>query len=264
MPDGVSWSVYATISLLSSVLPVVITNPLDVMKTRLQSRRRGDLACSPGQMLKREGLRGVQLGCTLSVLGHSVAPCCKMCSYQALAALGVDNPALRGAVTGITTAALTSPIWVLKTRTMLTPDSRIGDIFKETGLRGFYTGVVPSCLNKSLEFCVFFATYEWLKTMSVREDDHFNLGLAGVMGSAGLARLVATVVAYPVQVMTTRIREPCSWGGDRGAASVAKELFRQRALYNGLLPHLLKAVPFSSLYFVGHEFLMTSYRANTM
>ena len=272
MPDGVSWPVYACISLASSAVPVAVTNPLDVLKTRRQSRRRGALSSDVASLLKKEGFKGVRLGTALSVTGYSVSPMVKMCAYQACPSLGVENTGLRGALSGVATAVITCPLWVLKTRTQLTPGSRLAKVASETlrleGVRGFYAGIAPACLNKSIEFCVFFLAYEACKRVAALDGARHRqsagssggggvLWAAEIFSAAGFSRMVATLVAYPCNVVTTRAREPASWGGSRGGFAVASEVVRQRALFSGLAPHLMKAVPFTAMYFTAHETLMS-------
>ncbi|KAJ9451734.1 putative mitochondrial carrier [Diplonema papillatum] len=269
MSNGVGWGTHAGVTLCASIVPVILTNPFDVVKVRRQSRRKEALLGAGGvkALLAREGLRGAQLGSFLYFTGYTISPSVKMITYTALSQVGVEEPAARGFISGLVTAVVTSPVWVLKTRCQLLPECNVTEIVRSTyraeGVRGFYAGLLPSCANKGVEFCVFFAAYERLKGLAVLRQERrqhkavrFTDSVSDVMGAAGLSRLCASVVAYPMSVVTTRIREPADWGGARRVAAVAREAVATGTLFSGLAPHLMRVIPFSALYFLTYETLM--------
>eukprot|EP01063_Lacrimia_lanifica_P014766 TRINITY_DN21314_c0_g1_i1.p2 TRINITY_DN21314_c0_g1~~TRINITY_DN21314_c0_g1_i1.p2 ORF type:complete len:280 (+),score=74.51 TRINITY_DN21314_c0_g1_i1:96-935(+) len=268
MPEGVDWATHSVITLLAAVPPVFLTCPLDVLKTRRQSTRREALSSTARSLWQREGLRGAQLGSWLTFTGYTLAPAVKMYTYTALSLVGVESPTLRGIVSGGVTAVATCPIWVLKVRTQLQPTLSTRDVLRQTlrleGWRGLYTGLGAACLNKGLEYCVFFSVYEASKAYAHIDSslctEVSQLDLTGISTSAGFARFCASVAAYPVSVLTTRLREPSSWGTAKPVWQQVREMVLQRAAFSGLLPHVCRVVPFASLYFACYEILLARAR----
>eukprot|EP01060_Flectonema_neradi_P000278 TRINITY_DN10196_c0_g1_i1.p1 TRINITY_DN10196_c0_g1~~TRINITY_DN10196_c0_g1_i1.p1 ORF type:complete len:268 (+),score=24.45 TRINITY_DN10196_c0_g1_i1:142-945(+) len=256
MREGLSCLNHVGITMTASILPIMLTNPLDVVKTRRQSRLKyADITVHAKTLLMKEGVRGAQLGSIMTVIGHTVSPTIKLGTYHGLEHAGISNPTTKGFIAGIVTASLTSPIWVLKVRQQLTPNQALGSIiadsYKQHGVRSFYKGVGAACLNKSVEFCIFFTIYEKTSSLCTNSKDTVS-----VMSSAGLARCLASVVAYPLSVITTRLRQPTSWGCSGSLISTTSEVIAQRAYFNGLLHHLCRAIPFSALYFLCYENLV--------
>lgn len=139
------------------------------------------------------------------------------------------------AVAGIITGTATNPIWVVKTRLQLTEERRhiaagagstpgtsssispnatrgstsrivggsyamIKQIIREEGIRGFYKGLSASYLGVT-EGTIQWVLYERLKRLSA--DTQGRGGVAewlGMLGSAGTAKCVASLITYPHEV----------------------------------------------------------------
>lgn len=120
---------------------------------------------------------------------------------------------------GIITGTATNPIWVVKTRLQLSAANRytgqiptsatkvvgaswgmIKQIAREEGIRGFYKGLSASYLGVT-EGVIQWALYERLKiiTQSI-EGKGGTLQWAGMLGSAGTAKCVASLITYPHEV----------------------------------------------------------------
>lgn len=119
------------------------------------------------------------------------------------------------ALAGIVTSSVTNPIWVVKTRMQLVsgrsgsdPAARraagsvavITKILREEGIRGFYKGLSASYLGVT-EGTIQWTLYERLKRLTANTEGHggFQEWL-GMLGSAGAAKCVATVITYPHEV----------------------------------------------------------------
>ena len=260
MREGLGCINHAAITVSASIIPILLTNPLDVVKTRRQSRMQPHVPVYASTLIAREGIRGAQLGSIMTVVGHALSPTIKLGTYYGLEHLGVKYPTAKGFISGIVTAAVTSPIWVLKVRQQLAPSQTLTNIITDSyslhGIRTFYRGVGAACLNKSVEFCIFFTIYERTSALMSNTNE-----VISIMSSAGLARFLASVVAYPLSVITTRLRQPISWGCSGTILSTATEVIAQRAYFNGLFHHLCRAIPFSALYFLCYENLVEMARS---
>jgi solute carrier family 25 protein 33/36 len=122
------------------------------------------------------------------------------------------------AFAGIVTGTATNPIWVVKTRMQLSASQLVDSIpathrggiggswlciqkiLKEEGVRGFYKGLSASYLGVS-ETTIQWVLYERLKKLTA--DTQNKGGFAewfGMLGSAGTAKCIASLVSYPHEV----------------------------------------------------------------
>ncbi|KAK4057566.1 Pyrimidine nucleotide transporter, mitochondrial [Microbotryomycetes sp. JL221] len=125
-------------------------------------------------------------------------------------------------------------------------------IFRQDGIRGFYKGLSASLLGVT-EGTIQWTLYERFKLMANygHQDQPNGSGGGGwkISLAAGGAKLVATIITYPHEVIRTRLRQPNVPGQPPKYVSlvqsfklvVAEEGWR--ALYGGLSPHLLRVVP---------------------
>ena len=223
-----------------------ITNPLEVIKTQLQSSSAvvGELSAAGGHPLaiarkifERDGVFGFWKGMRPTLVGIIPARSAYFYTYEQSKRLlgsmgvtegGVPNALVSGLAAGIAGNTLTNPIWVVKTRLQLLADSTAGQkvysgyrdairsIFKEEGIAGFYKGISASywgCLEGATQFVI----YEQIKTRliarqnEIREEQGLSptdkLPKLSYFLSAAVAKGTASVVTYPHEVARTRLRE---------------------------------------------------------
>ena len=131
------------------------------------------------------------------------------------------------AIAGIVTGTATNPIWVVKTRLQLTASERrhasslsstnpaataepsrggggsfkmIKHIFREEGVKGFYKGLSASYLGVT-EGTIQWVLYERLKRLTADTQGRGGaVEWVGMLGSAGTAKCVASLITYPHEV----------------------------------------------------------------
>ena len=80
----------------------------------------------------------------------------------------------------------------------------IKKIMREEGVRGFYKGLSASYLGVT-EGTIQWVLYERLKKLGITSDGKNGISQwLGMMGSAGSAKFVATVITYPHEVLWNR------------------------------------------------------------
>ncbi|KAF9231462.1 mitochondrial carrier protein RIM2 [Melanogaster broomeanus] len=190
------------------------------------------------------------------------------------------------AIAGVATGTATNPIWVVKTRLQLLTSERrhasslasvasnatkapvsrlfggsyamIRQIFREEGIRGFYKGLSASYLGVT-EGTIQWVLYERLKRLS--SDTQGRGGLvewASMLGSAGTAKCVASLITYPHEVLRTRLRQPSVNGVVKysGLLQTLRTVIAEegaRSLYGGLSAHLMRVVPNAAVMYSIYE-----------
>jgi len=161
------------------------------------------------------------------------------------------------ALAGIVTGTATNPIWVVKTRLQLVQGDKkvlggswncIKKIMREEGIRGFYKGLSASYLGVT-EGTIQWVLYERLKKLSIAVDGQNGVPeWLGILTSAGSAKLVATVITYPHEVLRTRLRQPMVNGVVKytGLWQTLKLILAEegaRTMYSGLSAHMMRVLP---------------------
>ncbi|XP_028567740.2 solute carrier family 25 member 36-A-like [Podarcis muralis] len=182
---------------------------------------------------------------------------------------------LSAACAGVTSSTLTNPIWLVKTRMQL--EARAKDerrtsgfqcamrIYHTEGLRGFYRGITASYAGVS-ETIIHFVIYEALK-QRLREHRSFltpthifspsSQDFLGLMAAAAVSKTCASCIAYPHEVIRTRLREEGS--RYRSLVQTLQLVVREEgpgALYRGLLTHLTRQIPNAAIVMVTYELII--------
>jgi len=268
-----------------------ITNPLEVIKTQLQSSNAAFSSRSPVALAKKifeqDGLSGFWRGLPPTLVGIIPSRSAYFYAYQRCkVALGpyapegsVPNALVSGLLAGIVGNTLTNPIWMVRTRMQIFADQSagqrmyagygdaIGTIFREEGVGGFYKGITASywgCAEGSLQFIL----YEQLKTRLIKRQNAERaaqglppteqLSKATYFCSAAVAKMVAAIATYPHEVARTRLREQARGGVFKysGMWQTFGVIAREEgtaSLYSGMGVHLMKVVPNSALMFLTYE-----------
>ena len=187
------------------------------------------------------------------------------------------------ATAGIATGTATNPIWLVKTRLQLDKSNaeRSGtqsirkyknslDCIKQTlqneGVRGLYRGLSASYLGVS-ESTLQWVLYEQMKLYLSRRQERLiesgqmptlwdrTVDWSGKVVAAGNAKFFAAIVAYPHEVVRTRLRQAPTQDGQlkyTGLVQCFKTIWKEEgmaSLYGGLTPHLLRVVPSAAIMF---------------
>ncbi|XP_042303656.1 solute carrier family 25 member 33-like [Sceloporus undulatus] len=294
---------------LGGTAGAILTCPLEVVKTRLQASPwvlrplclpavelpgvNGALI-RPGipsegilrllrSILEKEGIRSLFRGLGPNLIGVAPSRAIYFAAYSqtkeklntVLVPESKKVHMLSAACAGVTSATLTNPIWLVKTRMQLEARAK-GEsctsglqcamrVYHTEGLRGFYRGITASYAGVS-ETIIHFVIYEALK-QRLRENQpflaaalplpHNSQDFCGLMVAAAISKLCASCIAYPHEVIRTRLREE----GSRYLSFVQtlQLVVREEgpsALYRGLLPHLMRQIPNAAIVMVTYELVI--------
>ena len=230
----------------AGTLASCITNPLEVIKTQLQSSSTavGELAAASGhpteiakKIFERDGILGFWKGMRPTLIGIIPSRSIYFYSYeQTKRILGnvglkegaVPNALISGLSAGVWSNSLTNPIWVVKTRLQLLADSTAGQraytgyrdavktIYKEEGVGGFYKGISASywgCLEGATQFMIYEQIKAKLLFQQNTQREEMGLEPSDTLPklmyflSAACAKGTASILTYPHEVARTRLRE---------------------------------------------------------
>eukprot|EP00586_Coscinodiscus_wailesii_P019080 CAMPEP_0172517844 /NCGR_PEP_ID=MMETSP1066-20121228/288360_1 /TAXON_ID=671091 /ORGANISM="Coscinodiscus wailesii, Strain CCMP2513" /LENGTH=313 /DNA_ID=CAMNT_0013300029 /DNA_START=366 /DNA_END=1307 /DNA_ORIENTATION=+ len=213
-----------------------LTNPLEVVKTQLQSSStsttaHGGLASAHGKPLaiikkivETDGLPGFFRGLRPTLIGIIPSRSVYFYAYEQTKRAvnpifregSVGNAIVSGLAAGVAGNTLTNPIWLVKTRMQLLADSSAGQkvytgyrdavstILREEGVGGFYKGLSASYWGCA-EGCVQFVIYEKVKK-SLLEKTNAERAAKGLPPVKKLPKLVyfsSAALAKCVAAVTT-------------------------------------------------------------
>ncbi|KAL4782505.1 mitochondrial carrier domain-containing protein [Aspergillus varians] len=193
--------------------------------------------------------------------------------------------ALSAATAGVVTGTATNPIWLVKTRLQLDrshmnsdgttrpPQYRnsfdcVKQVIRQEGVKGLYRGLMASYLGV-IETTLHLAAYERIKVMVAHhyqrqgktQSSEVTQGLI-LSGAAGVSKLIAVLIAYPHEVLRTRLRQaPMADGRQKytGVMQCLRLMVKEEglvALYGGLTAHMIRTVPSAAITLGTYELVL--------
>ncbi|KAL6734631.1 hypothetical protein Aduo_005150 [Ancylostoma duodenale] len=224
-------------------------------------RRRLNIIRYFSHIIKNEGFGALYKGLLPNLVGVAPSKAVYFYSYSTSkrfwndSEIFVPNSAIVHMVSagsaGFVAASAVNPIWLVKTRLQLHHGKcgileMIRRVYQREGIRGFYKGVTASYAGVS-ETMIQFVIYEHLRGYLLRhhddEEDKGKMDFLNFMVAGGCAKFIACVLAYPHEVVRTRLREESSV--KRGFFRTLYDLYKEggRAMYRGLSVQLMRTVP---------------------
>ncbi|XP_074102918.1 replication in mitochondria 2 [Cotesia typhae] len=183
------------------------------------------------------------------------------------------------ACAGFVACTATNPIWFVKTRLQLdhshnvenrsTAIDCIRKIYRQSGYLGFYKGIVASYVGISetvIHFVIYEAVKSWLIKRRVRDSIKNNnpkeensssktsRDFIEFMAAGAFSKTVASCIAYPHEVIRTRLREEgTKYKGFWQTLNVVYTEESIRGLYRGLTTQLVRQIPNTAIMMATYE-----------
>ncbi|KFK43463.1 hypothetical protein AALP_AA1G128600 [Arabis alpina] len=202
--------------------------PLDVIKTRLQviglplaplsGRQKGSVIIRSLQdIVKNEGVVGMYRGLSPTIIALLPNWAIYFSVYEKLkdalksndGKLSVGANIVASAIAGVSTTIATNPLWVIRTRLVTqgmrtdvvpytTVLSAFTRIFHQEGLRGLYSGLVPSLIGVS-HVVIQLPAYEKIKQYmaEIGNKPVDKLSPESIVVATSISKVIASVMTYP-------------------------------------------------------------------
>lgn len=217
---------------ISGAVGILIGNPLDLLKVRLQSSSSTAISTTHPSSYASQFPSASSLirGATAPILGYGALNALLFMTYNRTTTFltpGYDPTAshnsalptlstvfIAGAIGGLATFIVSTPTELIKCRAQLsqTPISSISlvrSVVKTEGLRGLYYGGTVTALRDGIGYGFYFWSYELstrLLAAKVGADEGKGIEAARVLLCGGLAGVVTWASVFPLDVVKTRVQ----------------------------------------------------------
>ncbi|KAF2877858.1 mitochondrial carrier domain-containing protein [Massariosphaeria phaeospora] len=211
---------------LSGAVGIIIGNPLDLVKTRLQA---GNIASSPesGTASPSYGFRGhfdragtLVKGASAPILGYGALNAILFVTYNRALGLLSEDPSIpshlfkvwcAGAAGGLATFVVSAPTELVKCRAQVSIGNSSSwsitkNIWRDEGIRGLYHGGGITSVRDAVGYGFYFWSYECSKRTLSSPDDTDRMRAVKVLLCGGLAGIVTWASIFPLDVVKTRVQ----------------------------------------------------------
>ncbi|PHH67575.1 hypothetical protein CDD83_6511 [Cordyceps sp. RAO-2017] len=260
---------------ISGAASIILGNPLDLLKVRLQAAQPNVPVKDAGVYLSSAAprLSTIVTGTAVPILSHGALNAILLVSYKRFEfALNkawstregnLSAVWLAGAVGGLCTWTVSAPTEIIKCRAQASSPTISSwaiarQIWTTFGLPGLYIGGSVTALRDCIGYGFYFWSYElanshwpWPSTTTPRDSSRAVL-------CGGLAGIVAWASVFPLDVIKTRVQTQV-WHPSRkriGALRVAIETLKKegtRAFFQGLTICSIRAFVVNAVHWVIYE-----------
>ncbi|CAO2193590.1 unnamed protein product [Urochloa humidicola] len=176
---------------------------------------------------------------------------------------------LGGGLAGITSASITYPLDVVRTRLATQKTTRyykgifhtVSTICRDEGVKGLYKGLGATLLGVGPSIAISFSVYESLRSHWQMERPHDAIAVVSLF-SGSLSGIASSTATFPLDLVKRRMQLQ----GAAGTASAHKSTITgtirdiwqkegSRGFYRGIAPEYLKVVPSVGIAFMTYETL---------
>ncbi|MCJ1311010.1 hypothetical protein MMC25_004680 [Agyrium rufum] len=259
---------------LSGAAGIIIGNPLDLVKVRLQAGERNPSAATIDTISRfSDKLKSLLRGSPAPILTYGVLNALLFVSYnrslhwlngdQALpeARTQLLNVWTAGALGGLATWIVSAPTELVKCRAQLDAERRSSwivtrEIWRERGLTGFYFGGGITSVRDAVGYGFYFWSYKAGTEYVTGLTGATEQSAANTLICGGIAGVITWASIFPLDAIKTRLQTQCGFltataaeplmaadsiGGDnrrlKGSGTISREMYQEggmRIFFRGL------------------------------
>ncbi|KAJ5292417.1 uncharacterized protein N7443_008370 [Penicillium atrosanguineum] len=279
---------------ISGALGIIIGNPLDVVKVRLQAGN-SSVASSRPNSNRFERASSLVRGAAAPILGYGALNAILFVAYnRSLTSLdsSIKDPTkpegvalykiwLAGAAGGLASWTISSPTELIKCRAQLDTRPEVSswtvakDIYRSRGWRGLYYGGAITSARDSIGYGFYFWSYELCKRWIMTPDESSHEAALKVLLCGGIAGIVTWGSVFPLDMIKTRLQAQTVFDSTEASESrsllrprqnmntfqIAREVYRAEgmlAFYRGLGICSIRAFIVNAVQWAAYEWLMKS------
>ncbi|SMQ51686.1 unnamed protein product [Zymoseptoria tritici ST99CH_3D7] len=216
---------------VSGAIGILVGNPLDILKTKIQAGPSQAAASAPtstptSTTSTHRRWTSLARGAAAPILGYGALNALLFVTYnRSLALLSPSDPSpgisptyppawsifTAGALGGLATFFVSAPTELVKCRAQVYNPPRssvsvVKELWKAGGVRGLYMGGGITSLRDAVGYGFYFWSYELSKRHLSNEDDSPNQQALKVLLCGGLAGVVTWASIFPMDVIKTRVQ----------------------------------------------------------
>ncbi|KAF2664614.1 mitochondrial carrier [Microthyrium microscopicum] len=213
---------------ISGAAGIIVGNPLDLIKTRLQAGNELHPTSAASLRSTFENASTLVRGATAPVIGYGALNALLFVTYnRSLSFLSSysGTPSypqmyLAGVVGGLATFVVSAPTELIKVRAQLentgagSSNTRLSSLsiakqtWKREGLRGIYLGGGITAIRDSVGYGFYFCSYDFAKKLlaSPSDPNTQNLRAWQILLCGGIAGCISWASIFPMDVIKTRIQ----------------------------------------------------------
>ena len=213
---------------ISGAAGILIGNPLDLIKVRLQAGTSSTTSTPSNYINQFSGAGTLIRGATAPILGFGALNALLFVTYNRTSALlnpgglGASSSLwtnwVAGAIGGLATWVVSTPTEIIKCRAQMSSSPMAAsswqiakELVRNEGVRGLYFGGVVTALRDSVGYGFYFWSYElssrMMKSrMGYGNSDSTAQEAAKVVLCGGLAGIVTWASIFPLDVIKTRVQ----------------------------------------------------------
>ena len=241
----------------AGTMQVIVGYPFDTFKVRyIESNAKSIKSCLQ-LMIKDNGLKSFYQGIKSPLLGSAFYNANMFYSYSLFDKYIskkeksiFHNAAISGALVGVTTTFIESPMDLAKTQMQIDKKLTLTHILKNTNLKTFYRGFWPTMIRNipasGLYFGIYDHLYNYYKTI--------DRPLYGSLVAGAMAGFMCWSTTYPLDNIKTRIQGDCLKNPKyKGMVECIKKT-SFKSMFSGFIPCMVRAVPVNAFVFFGYEY----------
>ncbi|KAH9861742.1 hypothetical protein J1614_011495 [Plenodomus biglobosus] len=236
---------------VSGAAGIIIGNPLDLIKTRLQAGEQkpatNAIAAAPRGFRAHFDSAGTLVrGATAPILTYGALNALLFVTYNRTLTLLAPSSSpfaapdfakiwLAGATGGLASFVVSAPTELIKCRAQVSTEARTTswsiarDTWRREGIRGLYYGGGITSVRDAVGYGFYFWSYEWSRQAWSSPDDTDRETAVKIMLCGGLAGVITWASIFPLDVIKTRVQT-------QALRPAPGALAEQRSLLQGELP----------------------------